>query len=174
MFVNCFYRTRVWSLATLVTHWVTDACLVDLIVVTLACEDANLNNLMQIWTPKFGHKVKFLFRIWAKGLVEIFRLKLVGNGNANVWLIFWSWSLIEIKMKFDQDLCKNLIWTKELTLVQKRNSTLGSVVPLAMFSTIYRIYIDHQHHNCFFVIIIIRPKPVYSQQGPAGGIVGPR
>ena len=40
-----FYRTRVRSLFTLVsnslTHWLTDSCLVNLIDVTLACEDAN-------------------------------------------------------------------------------------------------------------------------------------
>ena len=42
-----FYRTRVWSLALLVTikHWLidslTNSCLVDLIDVGLACEDGN-------------------------------------------------------------------------------------------------------------------------------------
>ena len=35
-----FYRTRS-LLATLVSHSLTDFCLVDLIDVTLACEDAN-------------------------------------------------------------------------------------------------------------------------------------
>ena len=36
-----YYRTRVRSLATLVSNWLTDCCLVDLIDVTLACEDSN-------------------------------------------------------------------------------------------------------------------------------------
>jgi len=52
---------------------------VDLIVVTLACEEANSklvevvtvadaekcvdHSFMQIWKLKFGHKVKFLFRL---------------------------------------------------------------------------------------------------------------
>ena len=40
-----FYRTRVWSLAMLVTNsltdWLTHSCLVNLIDVTLAFEDAN-------------------------------------------------------------------------------------------------------------------------------------
>ena len=41
--------------------------------------------------------------------------------DADLWLRFCSWGLVEIlKIKFDQDLCKN-------------HSTLGSVVPLAMF-----------------------------------------
>ena len=64
-------------------HWpclsLTDSCLVNLIDVTLACEDGNSklvevvtvvevddekrvdNSLVQIWKVNFGHKVKFLF-----------------------------------------------------------------------------------------------------------------
>ena len=56
-----FYRTRVQSLATLVS-------LVDLIDLTLACEDANLklievvgNSLLQIWELRFGLKAKLFF-----------------------------------------------------------------------------------------------------------------
>ena len=63
------------------TYSLTDSCLVNLIDVTLACEDANSklievvtvvdvddekrinNSLVQIWKVKFGHKVKFLFRL---------------------------------------------------------------------------------------------------------------
>ena len=59
----------------------THSCLVNLIDVSLACEDANSklvkvvtvthvddekradNSLVQIWKVKFGHKVKFLFRL---------------------------------------------------------------------------------------------------------------
>ena len=70
-------------------HWLplslcpslTNSCLVDLINVTLACEDGNSklvevvtvvdiddekpvdNSLVQIWKVKFGLKVKFLFRL---------------------------------------------------------------------------------------------------------------
>ena len=63
---------------------------------TLACEDANSklvevvtvadnvdaekrvdDKLVQIWKLKFGHKVKFFFRIRAQGLVKIFKLKFV-------------------------------------------------------------------------------------------------
>ena len=80
-----FYRTRVRSLGMLVTnsltHSLTHSCLVNLIDVTLACEDGNSklvevvtvvdiddekpvdNSLVQIWKVKFGHKVKFLFRL---------------------------------------------------------------------------------------------------------------
>ena len=81
-----FYRTRVRSLATLVSNSLTNSCLVDLIDVTLACESANAklidvvtaadvddedrvdDSLVQIWKRKFGHKVRFLFspRIWSR------------------------------------------------------------------------------------------------------------
>ena len=91
------FRTRVRSLAMLVTDWLTDwltdSCLVNLIDVTLACEDAYSklvevvtvadvsdedrvgNSLLQIWKLRFGHKVKLLFKLWAQGLVKILNLK---------------------------------------------------------------------------------------------------
>ena len=79
-----FYRTRVRSLGMLVsnslTHSLTDCCLVNLIDVTLACEDANsklvevvtvadvvsedhVGNSLLIWELTFGHKAKLLFRL---------------------------------------------------------------------------------------------------------------
>ena len=63
------------------TNSLTNSCLVNLIGLTLACEDINSklvevvnvahvddekrvdNNLVQIWKVKFGIKVKFLFRL---------------------------------------------------------------------------------------------------------------
>ena len=60
------------------THSLTDCCLVNLIDVTLVCEDANSklvevvtvadedrvgNILLQIWKLTFGHKAKLLFRL---------------------------------------------------------------------------------------------------------------
>ena len=65
----------------LVSDSLTDSCLVNLIDVTLACEDANSklaevvtvadvdaedhvgNSLSQIWDPTFGPKAKLLFRL---------------------------------------------------------------------------------------------------------------
>ena len=59
------------------THSLTHCCLVNLIDVTLACEDDNSklvdvvtvavedrvgNNLLQIWMLRFGQKAKLLFR----------------------------------------------------------------------------------------------------------------
>ena len=80
MFIH-FYRTRVRSLFTLVTNSLTHSVLsINLIDVTLACEDANSklvevvavvdvsdevrvgNSLLQIWKLRFGHKAKLLFR----------------------------------------------------------------------------------------------------------------
>ena len=68
-------------------------------------------------------------------MVEILKLSLVNilnlkfSRDGDVWLRLRSKCLVEIlKMKFDQDLCLNLQYD-----FGKMNSTLGSVVPLAMF-----------------------------------------
>ena len=68
-------------MASLVIHSLTHCSIVDLIDVTLACEDANSkvvevgtvadvdaekcvdDSLVQTWKLKFSHKVKFLFRL---------------------------------------------------------------------------------------------------------------
>ena len=78
---HCFYRTRVRSLGMLVSNSLTDCRLVNLIDVTLACEDANSklvevvtiadvdakdhvgNSLLQIKELMFGPKAKLLFRL---------------------------------------------------------------------------------------------------------------
>ena len=79
-----FYRTRVRSLVMLVsdslTHSLTDCRLVNLIDVSLACEDGNSklvvdvtvvdvddedcvgNSLLQIWKLRNGHNAELLFR----------------------------------------------------------------------------------------------------------------
>ena len=69
------------SLTHSLTDSLTNCCLVNLIDVTLACEDANSklvevvnvangddedrvgNSLLQIWKLRFGHKAKLLFRL---------------------------------------------------------------------------------------------------------------
>ena len=77
-----FYRTRVQSLVMLVTNSLTNSCLVNLIDVTLACEDANSklveivtianvdhedrvgNSLLHTWELRLGYnKAKLLFRL---------------------------------------------------------------------------------------------------------------
>ena len=74
------------------THSLTDCRFVNLIYVTLACEDANsklvevvtvadvdaedhVGNSLLIWELTFGHKAKLLFRLCAQGLVNILKLK---------------------------------------------------------------------------------------------------
>ena len=69
------------SLTDSLTDLLTESCLVNLIDVTLACEDGNLklvevvtvadvdaedhvgNSLLQIWEVTFGPKAKLLFRL---------------------------------------------------------------------------------------------------------------
>ena len=81
-----------WECLSL-THSLTHSCLVNLIDVTLACEDAYSklvevvtvadvydedhvgNSLLQIWKLRFGHKAKLLLRLGAQGLVKILKLK---------------------------------------------------------------------------------------------------
>ena len=99
--------------------------MVDLIDVTLACEDDNSklvkvvtfadvddekrvdNSLVQIWKVKFGHKVNFLFRLWAQGFKvwsrfwswcssKILKLKFGHYFAADAWLWLWSSILVEI------------------------------------------------------------------------------
>jgi len=72
-----------------------------------------------------------LVKMLKQGLVNILNFKFSRGGD--VWCGFWSECLVEIlKMKFEQDLCLNL-WYDPIGYFGKMNSTLGSVVPLAMF-----------------------------------------
>ena len=65
---------------------------------------------------------------------EALRSWILFSRDGDAWLRFGSKCLVEIlKMKFDQDLCLNL-WYDPIGYFGKMNSTLGSVVPLAMFS----------------------------------------
>ena len=114
------------------THSLTNCRLVNLIDVTLACEDGNSkfvevvtvvdvddekrvdNSLVQIWKVKFGHKVKFLFRLWGQGFKvwlrfwswssgKILKLKFGHYFAADAWLWLWSSFLVEILVWFGQD-----------------------------------------------------------------------
>ena len=113
-----FYRTRVRSLAMLVTHslthWLTDSCLANLIDVTLACKNANSklvevvtvadvdaednvgNSLLQIWELTFGSKAKLLFRLWAQGLVKILKLRFRQDFEAGFCSAFCCWCFVEV------------------------------------------------------------------------------
>ena len=94
------------SLTNYLTNSQTDSCLVNLIDVTLACEDANSklvevdtvadvddenrvgNSLLQIWKLRFGNKAKLLFRLSAQGLVRSLKLKFRRDFEAEVWSVF--------------------------------------------------------------------------------------
>ena len=85
------------SLPNSLTHWLPNSRLVNLIDVTLVCEDTNSklvdivtvanvddedrigNSLLQIWKLRFSYKVKLLFRLWAQGFVKILKLKFRQN-----------------------------------------------------------------------------------------------
>ena len=107
------YWTRVRSLVMLVTNSLTNSRLVNLIDVTLACEDANSklvevvtvddvdaedhvgNSLLQIWKLTFGPKAKLLVRLWTQGLVKILKLKFRQYFEAGVCASFCRWCLVE-------------------------------------------------------------------------------
>jgi len=120
------------SVTDSLTHWLTHSCLVNLIDVTLACEDGNSklvgvvpvvevddekrvdNSLVQIWNVNFGHKVKFLFWLWGQGFKvcsrfwswcsgKILKLKFGHYFAADAWLWLWSSFLVEILVWFGQD-----------------------------------------------------------------------
>ena len=94
------------SLSHSLTNSLTNSCLVNLIDITLACEDAysklvevvNVadisdeecvgNSLLQIWKLRFGHKAKLLFRLSAQGLVRSLKLKFRRDFEAEVWSVF--------------------------------------------------------------------------------------
>ena len=133
------------SLPNSLTDWLTDCRLVNLINVTLVCEDGNSklvevvtvvdvdaednvgNSLLQIWELTFGSKAKLLFRIWAQGLVKILKLKF----RQDLKLVFGQYfAANEIWSNFVFEL---VIWLKK-SYFGKRNSTLTSAVP-SMFMT---------------------------------------
>ena len=60
-----FYRTRVRSLAMLVTNWVTDSRLTNLIDVTLACEDGH-SKLVEVVTVADIDAEKRANTVWCR------------------------------------------------------------------------------------------------------------
>ena len=96
---------RSYWLPFTLTHSITPCCLVNLFDVTLACKDVNSklvrivtvadadsekgvdDSLVQTWKMKFSHKINFLSRLWAQGLVKI---------EVEVQAQFWGWSLVNI------------------------------------------------------------------------------
>ena len=92
--------------------------------------------------------ILFFVQTLCKGLVKVLKLKFKRNFETEVWLVFCCWGLVRLwsgclvkilKLKFGRNAC----WDFELGILikicvrtcyfGKQNSTLGSVVPLAMF-----------------------------------------
>ena len=127
MFLSNPSPIRVRSLGMLVTnwltHWLTDSCLVNLIDLTLACEDnysklvevvtvaADVddedrvgNSFLQIWKLRFGNKANFCsdfqHKVWsgAWGWIsgEILKHKFGQHYAADVWFRLRSWILVKI------------------------------------------------------------------------------
>ena len=46
------------------------------------------DSLVQIWKLKFGNKVNFLFRLGAKPLIKILKLKFRRDFEAEAWSVF--------------------------------------------------------------------------------------
>ena len=122
----------------------------------VACEDANSklvefvtvadvddekrfdDSFMQFWKLKFGHKAKFCSdfehkvwpRVWSWSSSETF--------ETEVWSVFCCWGLVRLWSDVKVWLKDYEFWNLIKICVRtcffgKQNSTLGSVVPLAMF-----------------------------------------
>ena len=95
------------SLTDSLTHWLTHSRLVNLIDVTLVCEDGNSklvevvtvvdvdeedrvgNSLLLIWELRFGHKANFFRYCQLSTRVD-------QDFEFEVQARFWSWSLVNI------------------------------------------------------------------------------
>ena len=104
------------------TNSLTDCRLVNLIDVTLVCEDGNSklvevvtvvdvdaednvgNSLLQIWELTFGSKAKLLFRLWPQGLVKILKLRFRQDFEAGFCSAFCCWCFVEVmKLNLGRD-----------------------------------------------------------------------
>ena len=81
--------------------------LVEVVTVAHVDDEKRVDSLVQIWKVKFGHKVKFLFRLWGQGFKvwsrfwgwfsgKILKLKFGHYFAADAWLWLWSSILLEI------------------------------------------------------------------------------
>ena len=94
------------SLTNYLTNSQTDSCLVNLIDVTLACEDdysklvevvtvADVdyenrvgNSLLQIWKLRFGHKTKLFVQDSVQVFGQDFEVEIQARFEARVWSVF--------------------------------------------------------------------------------------
>ena len=134
------------------TNWLTDSCLVNLINVSLVCEDGNSklvevvtvvevddekrvdNSLVQIWKVKFGHKVKF--RLWD--------LRFRQDFEAEVWSLFCCWCLV-VAMKFILGRDSAFVWSRFLSL---------SFVEMVMFGWDFEVCARSRFWRCLIKICV--------------------
>ena len=87
------------SLTDSLTHSLTHSCLVNLIDLTLACEDA-YSKLVEIVTvanvDDEDHVGNSLLQIWELMFVQILSTRFVHDFEVEVPARFWSWSLVSI------------------------------------------------------------------------------
>ena len=119
----------------------------------------------------FKHKVWSRYWSWSSG--KIFKLEFGQYFAADVLQRLWSWILVEIlKMKFNQDLGLNL-WYDPIGYFGRMNSTLGFVVPLAMFQTYNNhstIAEDFSIPNTLWKKSVVIPLHIYSNHLQASSL----
>ena len=117
----------------------------------------------KIFKLEFGQyfAADVLQSLWSWILVETLKLGSVNilnfkfSWDGDVWLRFWRKCFVQIlKMKFDQDLGLNL-WFDPIGYFGKMNSTLKSVVPLAMFSMHFSLMLIFIINIIIISIVII-------------------
>ena len=102
------------------THWLTDSltnsCLVNLIDVSLACEDANSKLVEVVTVADVDNEDRVgisLLQIWGWGL-DI-KLNFCSDFEHKVWSRVWSWSSSEIlNLKYGQYFASEAWWGYEV------------------------------------------------------------
>ena len=103
-----FYRTQVWSLASLVTnwltHWLTNCCLADLIDEILAFEDTNSKLVEVVYCCWY-------WTCWQQFVANlVIKLNFCSDFEHKVWSRFWSWSSGKIlKLEFVQHFAADVL-----------------------------------------------------------------
>ena len=106
-----------------------------------------------------------LVEILKLGLVNILKFKF--SRDADLWLKFWRWCLVEILKIVLIKICScDMTWTSDFG---KLNSTLGSVVPLAMFRlqspllAFYRDYLFWIQQSCLVLQYLSNSRKILKE-----------
>ena len=100
-----YYRTRVRSLAMLVTNWLTD-WLTDWLLFSeadVSDEDCVGNSLLQFWSWGLDIKLNFCSDFEHK-FGQDFEVEVKGRFEAGVWSVVFCWCIVEvIKLNLGRD-----------------------------------------------------------------------